>query len=386
MPGYFDRAFDQIERGLSGENEGIPIPYPNLKQHLPNIQRSTYYLLGANSKVGKTSISDELFMYGPYDHYKTLQKNGMLGDFMLDIDYFSFEIDLVSKIIKGIGRKLWYDYGIIADANTILSRGKNHCSDELYTLIRNYREYFNEMEDIVNIEEMKLHPTAIYHQLKDKAHANGEVINKVVATTDKGKDIQRFDRYEPKHKNRYWLAIVDHVALMMEEQGFNTKKNIDTMSSYFVELRNHFGLSPVVIQQLAGSAESQDKGGLVRQPDLTSFGDSKYTIRDANVIMALFSPYRHQIPEYKGYDVTQLRDTYRNLEIIVNRDGAPNINVGMNFIGPCGAFRELPSAQSMADSHYKYASSMRNGKSKFVRDATGTYMLRKGVKDSELRT
>ena len=51
MSGYFDRAFNHIEKGISGENIGIPIPYEHLRKHLPNIQRSTYYLLGANSKV-----------------------------------------------------------------------------------------------------------------------------------------------------------------------------------------------------------------------------------------------------------------------------------------------------------------------------------------------
>jgi len=48
---YFDRALEQIDDGLKGNNKGIPIAFERLKQYLPNIQQKTYYLIGASSKV-----------------------------------------------------------------------------------------------------------------------------------------------------------------------------------------------------------------------------------------------------------------------------------------------------------------------------------------------
>ena len=36
--------------------------------------------------------------------------------------------------------------------------------------------------------------------------------------------------------------------------------------------------------------------------------DNKLTGRDANVILGLFSPFRHEIPEYMGYDVVFFKD------------------------------------------------------------------------------
>jgi hypothetical protein len=47
----FNRALSSIDRGLSGENEGIPISFSRLRAYLPNIQKSTYYLVGAASKA-----------------------------------------------------------------------------------------------------------------------------------------------------------------------------------------------------------------------------------------------------------------------------------------------------------------------------------------------
>ena len=118
-----------------------------------NIQQKTYYLCGAATKVGKTSFVNDVFYYGAYDYYKQLKDSGELNGFDLDIDYFSFEIDKQSMLVKAINRKLWHDYGLVTDTNTILSRGKNHCSDELYEIIKGYKEYFDDMETVTEIIE-----------------------------------------------------------------------------------------------------------------------------------------------------------------------------------------------------------------------------------------
>jgi hypothetical protein len=364
----FDRALNQIERGIDGTNKGIPIPFDRLRKFLPNIQQKTYYLIGAGTKVGKTSFADDIFFYGAYDYFKDLQTKGELNGFKLDIDYFSYEIDSETKIIKGISRKLWHDYGIIADTNTILSRGENHCSAELYELIVSYRQYFEEMLDVVTIHDMPDNPTGIYKYLNEKAKQHGKIITKNINKNPNEPPVLRFDRYEPYNENRYWLVFIDHIALMMEERGFNTKQNIDKMSQYLVLLRNNFNLTPIVIQQLAFDSESDERHKQGRlTPTIKDFGDSKYTTRDANVIMTLFSPYRYKIEKFQGYDVSALGNSYRNLEILENRDGEPNINLGLNFIGPCGTFRELPRANDMSPAKNEYAASLENIKSKYIK-------------------
>lgn len=375
----FDRALSEVDRGRSGMNKGIPIPFDRLRKYLPNIQQKTYYLIGAGTKVGKTSFADDVFFYGAYDYYMACRKAGTLGDFELDIDYFSYEIDSQTKIIKGITRKLWHDYGLIVDVNTILSRGENHCGDELYALIKSYRDYFEEMENIVTVHDMPDNPTGIYKYLKRKAERNGTTIMKNINSDPNGEPIPRFDRYEPNNPNRYWLVIIDHIALTTLERGFNTKQNIDKTSQYAVLLRNNYGLSPVIIQQLAFDSESDERHKQSRlTPTLRDFGDSKYTTRDANVIMALFSPYRYGLEKFHNYNITTMGNSFRNLEILENRDGEPNINLGLNFIGPAGTFRELPKADEMNPAREDYAASMQNNKSTYYKNDKGVWLPRKG--------
>lgn len=158
-PTTFDEAISDVEKGRAGTNKGIPIAFSRLQAYLPNIQQKTYYLCGASTKVGKTSFVDDLFYYGAYDYYNDLKNKNELNGFELDIDYFSYEIDKKTKILKGVSRKLWLDYGIIADANTILSRGKNHCTDELYEQVRKCKDYFDKMEEVVTIHDMPDNPT-----------------------------------------------------------------------------------------------------------------------------------------------------------------------------------------------------------------------------------
>ena len=375
MTTAFDDAIGDIDGGRSGENQGIPIPFQRLKKYLPNIQQKTYYLIGAGTKVGKTSFADDVFYYGAYDYYKQLKDAGELDGFELDIDYFSYEIDKKTKILKGISRKLWHEHGIIADANTILSRGENHCSDELYQLVLKYKEYFDEMEDIVTIHDMPDNPTGMNKYLINKAKQHGVQVEKNINKDPNGPPIMRFDSYKPTNPKRYWLIFIDHIALMLEERGFNTKQNIDKMSQYLVQLRNNYGASPVVIQQMAFDSESDERHKSNRlTPTLKDFGDSKYTTRDANVIMSLFSPYRFNLESFQGYNINALGNTYRNLEILENRDGEPNINLGLNFIGPCGTFRELPKTSEMNADIEQAASTMHNGRSMYVQDENGLWI------------
>lgn len=373
----FNRALGQIDRGREGLNSGIPIPFPRLRHFLPNIQQKTYYLIGASTKVGKTSFADDLFVYGAYDYYRYLKERGELGDFELDIDYFSFEIDSETKIIKGIVRKLWHDYGIITDVNSILTRGEHQCKQELYDLVIKYREYFEEMEDVVTFHEMADNPTGMNVYLVNKANKFGTTNYKNINKEPDGPPIMRFDNYERDNPGKYWLIVIDHIALMIEERGYTTKKNIDKMSQYLVAHRNNYSSTPVVIQQLAFDTESDERYKNSRlTPTLKDFGDSKYTTRDANVIMTLFSPHRYHVERFQNYNISKLHNTYRNLEILENRDGEPNVNIGLNFIGPAGTFRELPKASEINDGHYNYALSMANDESPYTKNSKGVWVNR----------
>ena len=266
----------------------------------------------------------------------------------LKVFYWSLEIDKTIKITKAICRKLYLEYGILTDINFVLSRGKNRISDEVYQTVKFTKDYFCELEDCLTIVDAAENPTGIYKFMNNYARENGNVIYKKVNSG--GDTINVFDKYVPNNPDDYVIIIIDHIGLMKRERGFHQKDNIDKMSEYLIPLRNNFNFIPVVVQQLSRAMTQTDRFKLDRvEPQLSDFKDSGNTQQDANVVLSLFSPRKYEIENFRGYNIVKLKDRYRSLSILKNRDGASDIRIGLQFVGEVGHFEEVPPAQQFKD-------------------------------------
>lgn len=337
----FDRVLEKINRGQQGLNKGLPMGFDRLVSYIPGIQQGTYYLVGGETGSGKTAFTDDAFLYNPYDWYKTTQDN-----IKLKVFYWSLEIDKEVKITKAICRRLLLQYGIVTDINFVLSRGKNRISQEVYDKVVSTKDYFYEMEDVLTIIDENTNPTGINKFMVAHAKNNGIIKKKTVHNGTM--DIEIFDSYTPNDPNEYVILIIDHISLMKRERGMNVKENIDKMTEYLIPLRNNFNYIPVVVQQLNRSNTSSDRFKMdMVEPKLSDFKDSGNTQQDANVIMTLFSPRRHELEKFRGYDITKLKDRFRSVSVLKNRDGEADVRIGLQFVGEVGYFRELPKAKDM---------------------------------------
>lgn len=59
-------------------------------------------------------------------------------------------------------------------------------------------------------------------------------------------------------------------------------------------------------------------------------------------MLGLFSPARHEIQEYYGYDIRRLKNNIRFLEVCINREGDQNGLCPLYFNGAVNYFEELP--------------------------------------------
>jgi KaiC/GvpD/RAD55 family RecA-like ATPase len=311
---------------------------------IPNIQQGTYYLIGGATGSGKTAFTDDAFLYNPYDASKE-------SNIEVEWIYYSFEIDKTIKIVKGITRKLLYDYQILTDVNYVLSRGKNRISAEVYEKVMMLRRYFEEFEDKISIFDLATPPSKIKDYVHNYAKRNGKIITKQVETGNGTEAI--FDRYEPNNPNKYVIIVIDHISLTDSEKGNTTKETIDKLSQMLVPIRNNYNFIPVVVQQLSFDSQSVNRRSSKRvTPVLADFGDSKYTTRDANIVMSLFNPYTFEMGEFNGYDISRLGDRFRSLEVLKNRDGDSNQVIGLKFVGEVGTFQEFPKVEKMNDKDY----------------------------------
>lgn len=80
---------------------------------------------------------------------------------------------------------------------------------------------------------------------------------------------------------------------------------------------------------------------------MEGLGDSKVTGRDYNLVIGLFSPYRYKIEEHSGYNIKKLKNFYRSINIIKNRDGLADFKVPIFFDGATNYFQELPKSDDI---------------------------------------
>ena len=213
-------------------------------------------------------------------------------------------------------------------------------SEEIQDIIKYFEEHTVFPDEACN-------PTGIYKYCMRYAEEHGKTYHKTGQYKDEFGVVQErqvFDRYEQDNPNEYRLIVIDTINLIDTERGMTLKQSMDKLSEYCAKyLRNRYHYSPVIIQQQAFDQEGNEafKIGRVR-PSVAGLGDSKYTSRDSNVVLGLFSPFRFALKEYEGYDISKFKDNIRFLEMIVNRDGEMGGLCPLFFDGAVCQFSELP--------------------------------------------
>ena len=296
----------------------------------------------------KTQITDWLFLFNTIQQVIDYNLN-----IRLKIFYFTLEMSKEEKMLSAFSNIIYVKEGIrIAPKDLKSTKADNILSEETLATIASYEKYFNKIEEIVEFIDDIRNPTGIYYFMKDYAKANGtQHKKKVIFTNNKtGEKETKLidDYYEPNDSEEYVMIIIDHISLIETEKEEGVKlsphQTITKLSSkYLVLLRNKYQYIPVVIQQQTASQESLEHAKANRlKPTMDGLGDNKLTARDANVILGLFSPFRHEIATYFDYDVTFFRDNIRFLEILGGREGGGGTVCPLYFDGAVNFFKELP--------------------------------------------
>jgi len=330
------------QRALSGDFNCIPWGLPRFEKYAPGLEKAKYYIVTANTKVGKTQFTDQMFLYNPFNYLKS---NPDL-DIKLKVVYISMEMTKQEKILQAISRKLYMDSRgkVRLSPTQIKSVGRNNVlPEEILGKIKEYNGYFEEFEDIVEIVDDTRNSYGIYNKVREISKDFGTQEFKVIE--EKGKKKKIPIRFHSHHENLYFVVIVDNYNILVPEHGETIHKAITKFSAdYALKLRNNYGFSIAAIQQQAADQEGIERFKEAKlEPSLDGMGDNKLTSRDANQIFSIFSPARHHIPFYKGYDINRLGDHFRTLSILGGRDGGAGVMIPVYFDGAVNYLREMPS-------------------------------------------
>jgi hypothetical protein len=343
-----------VEKGRQGLNVGLDNGMPGMSKYLYGTQPGRYYLLGADSGVGKTTIADFMFVLQLMAACRAQGRK-------LYLFYYSFEISRVNKEARWASFFLKMLYGIDLPADYLVGNipGRTVSDEQMEKVRYAYRLVEDIFKEITFIED-PVHPTRIFNNLIDHHYEKIGVVTRGPQHDPKRKG--PITSYTPNDERAVTLLIVDHIALTHSEKAMDTKGTIDLLSKYLVILRNLFGLTCCVIQQfnteLMSYHRMNKKGDGIIAPQRLDFGDSKYTYRDADVVLGFLKPAIYDVPKYMKYDITKLGRYFIAAHLMKNRYGSSN-HVLPLFLNPVSGIPEdlplMPEFDLEMDPYYKKA-------------------------------
>lgn len=348
----YDSLIARRDNLLSGGVNCIPSPFKRFVDDFCGMEQSTYYVITSYTKGGKSQFCSYTFLYRTVIFSYYTNKS-------LDFKFIYFNLEETKeRIMERFMSWLLYrfSHGAIRvsprelrSTSTPVDESvlKRLAKDDIQNILRYFEEH-------VIFPTESPNPTGIYKFCKQYAEEHGTAYTRKVTVRDElgqPQEMEVFDHYEQDNPKEYRFIIIDTINLIDTERGMSLKQSIDKLSEYLAKyLRNRYHFSPIVIQQQAFESEGNDafKLGRVR-PSAVGLGDSKYTSRDANVTLGLFSPFRFGISDYLSYNIEILRDRIRFLEVITNRDGEMGGMIPLWFDGAVCDFRELPKSSYYKD-------------------------------------
>lgn len=354
-----ENIIDRRDRIVTGKLNCIPFDLPGYNYELPGIEQSQYIIVTANQKVGKTQLCDWLYLYTPIEYVMR-----HIDDPEFDIDvkiyYFSLEMSKQKKIMQLM---CYLIFSITGQKFRISIKGLNSVFEnkiidqEIIDLIQSpvFKKLLQFYDDHVVIIDNIRNPFGIFKKMKEVALSNGYFEKTVMDWEDpETKKITKREvngRYIKNNPNLYIISIIDHYSLLQPDKGqLNVRDAMIKFSSeYALELRDKFSQTVVGVQQQAQSQESVENKKIDKLlPSVDGLGEAKITARDVDLLIGLFSPYRHDYTTYSGYDVHQFKNNLRILTVPANREGAGTSQVPLIFDGATNYFSVLPNPKNLA--------------------------------------
>ena len=336
-----------------------------------DIVQTTNNLIGSEnySSMSKTQFTSFVFVFTPlfyaYEHPEQIR-----------IRFFMYLLeetpeDMTARFMSHLIYRLSEETIEVSPENLMSTRNDRPVPQEALDIMeteefKNYMEFFESHVEFSSSSN----PTGVYNECLTYAKEHGTIHTKKKKVKDElgnTKEVDGFDWYEPEDEDEYRIILVDHLSLLSQERGFTLKQTMDKLGEYAIILRDKYGFTPVLIQQQNTDQESIEAFKLQKlRPTVAGLADSKYSARNCNVFLGLFSPFKFELSDYHGYNIQVFRDNIRFLEVVLNRGGTAGGLVALYFNGAVCKYVELPRPDDTIamEKWYSWLKARRNKKAK----------------------
>ena len=334
-----EQLFKNINAGREGKNIGISTGIPKLDSYIGGLQKKTYYLVFSDSGGGKTALS-------LYILYRCLIDN---PNRKILIQYFSLEMSANKLLGKLLGLYIYEHFGVVLSYKKLMS-WEEKLSDEYYEYVLKAKSWLESISKKFIIYDKSLNRDSFYHEMMDLLEDYGEFVE-----IDSG----RRKIYVQNDPDLLILGIVDHLALCSPKPGETKKSEMDAISAYAVNLRERCDMSWFILQQAnRGTTDMDRRKAELYEPSRQDLKDTECTYNDADVCIGIFNPVKLKLKTTRHYQIINdppvdgfggLRDRFRGLCLIKNREGDPDKYIPMNFFGEIGYWKQLPKGEEITD-------------------------------------
>ena len=365
-PSSTDEVIDNLtkrrENVVNGGVNCIPLPFDRFRSEIPGIEQGQYIVISANQKTGKTQIANYIYLFSVLDY--CFEHRDQCS---CHIIYFALEESVQKVIERYMSHLLWQLDGERYAPSDLRSTSRDYpIPEETLDLLKSekYQKRFAFFNQCVQFDTENTNPTGILRVCENYAKSVGKYIShKQLSKSDFTKEVEIFDSYTQNDPNHYKIVVIDHIGLVDKEQGLKTKDAVDKMSEYFVKyLRNRYNFTCVAIQQQAADTEGLEAIKQKRMlPSAAGLADSKYTSRDADLVLGLFDPSKFGLPNWLGYKINDpsdgsgLKNYGRFMYVIANRNGEMGGVCPLFFDGAVCDFQELPKPDNINELSKFYA-------------------------------
>ena len=348
---------ERIKAGLDGKFQGLKNGFSRINKYIFGIQRSCYYLIGALSGGGKSTLVDFMLLNAIQD----AEAKGI----PLNVFYYSFEIDEISKKANWLSVLIYQKYNRIIEPEKIKGLGD-------FRLDKDEQQIVN--DELINLEKLwskinwcwqSINPTGIRNDLWKFMSSRGSFEKSIYFDEITNSNKEKIDKFIPNNPEEYNIVVVDHLYLMKTEkrdgQMFSFKANIDKWSEYCVSMRNLFGMTFMNIQQFNQGLSSIERAkfkGIDIAPQQSDFKDTTNPYQDCDIAIGLMNCHKMDMETCLGYNINvpgaswNLKDRFRLMKIIKNRLSRDNIAIGLLFQAEAGQFSELPQSKDLKQEHF----------------------------------
>lgn len=316
------------------------------------------FLLEDFTVTHNTTLADRAFVLEPLTF--CIENN-----LPIRYDYFSFEIGMQIKRASWASRFIFREYGVRMPVDYILSHGNNKVTAEHREMLKMISPDLRDLMSRINFIWNPMTPSSIFKYLFKVAQGRGTFNYETYFDSDEVEK-KRIVSYTAHNPDEPWVILVDHIALAEEENGMTLKQTIDRLSTYGVFFRNICNATIVFIQQFnseLGSIERQKFKKSAIAPQKSDFGDSKYTFRDADVVLGLLKPIQFDLTEFMGMDIMRMGDYAIWMFLMKNRYGPTNKAFGLVPDPVIGKFHEIPKNALLQDDSYALAAMLQQEES-----------------------